>query len=47
MNAFAFFGKTTIGTNGDVTTDPTSTNGSWATSTNGLAGAFGQQGWLN
>ena len=49
MNAFAFFGQTTIGndTNGTVNADPTSTTGSWASTSNGLNGAFGQQGWLN
>ena len=42
MNAFAFFGQSTIQTNGDVTVDPTATNGSWA----GLQSAFGQAGLL-
>lgn len=49
MNAFAFFGQTTIGndTNGTVSVDPTASNGTWATGTNGLSGAFGQLGLLN
>lgn len=48
MNAFAFFGQTTIqnDANGTVTTDPTSANGSWAKSS-GLSGSFGELGLLN
>lgn len=44
MNAFAFFGQTTIGADGNVTVDPTAANGSWANNSNGLQGAFGQVG---
>ena len=42
MNAFAFFGQSTINADGSVSVDPTASNGSWA----GLQSAFGQAGLL-
>ena len=46
MNAFAFFGQSTINADGSVSVDPTASNGSWAASSVGLNGAFGQGGSL-
>ena len=43
MNAFGYVGQQTIGTNGDVTDNPSATTGTWAMSS-GAGSATGVSG---